>query len=285
MKLNNKLKIIIAMFIWGTLGVFVKGIQLSSIEIALFRSIIGSGFLVLLGLIKKEEFDKKAFKENLVLLIFSGIALGMNWVLLFQSYKNTTIANSTLSYYMAPIFIVILSAVIFKEKISFKKIISIMGAMVGLILILNNGNENTIDYNHAKGILYGLSAATLYATVVILNKSIKGLSSFMITIIQLLISTIIMLSMNLFTETLEIATVDMKSLILLGIIGILHTGIAYLLYFSSIRDVEGQSIAILSYVDPIVALIVSTIFLGEIMGILQILGGILILGSAYLSEG
>lgn len=285
MKLNSKLKIIIAMFIWGTLGVFVKGIQLSSIEIALFRSIIGSGFLVLLGLIKKEEFDKKAFKENLVLLIFSGIALGMNWVLLFQSYKNTTIANSTLSYYMAPIFIVILSAVIFKEKISFKKIISIMGAMVGLILILNNGNENTIDYNHAKGILYGLSAATLYATVVILNKSIKGLSSFMITIIQLLISTIIMLSMNLFTETLEIATVDMKSLILLGIIGILHTGIAYLLYFSSIRDVEGQSIAILSYVDPIVALIVSTIFLGEIMGILQILGGILILGSAYLSEG
>lgn len=285
MKSNSRLKIIVAMLIWSTLGVFIKGIELSSIEIALFRAIIGSIFLILLGLITKQEFDKEVIKKNLGILLFSGLALGINWILLFESYKNTTISNAILSYYMAPIIIVILCAAIFKEKVALKKLLCIIGAMIGLFLILyNDGAVNSGGYNHIKGILYGLSAALFYALVVILNKFIKDLSGFKITVIQLLVSAMVILPITLLTATLEIMTVSIKSFILLAIVGILHTGIAYLLYFSSIKDVEGQSIAVLSYIDPIFALIISWVLLGEKMNIIQICGGLLILFSAYLSE-
>lgn len=285
MKSKNRFKIIVAMLIWSTLGVFVKGIELSSLEIALFRAIIGSIFLILLGFITKQEFDKEVLKKNLSILIFSGVALGINWILLFESYKNTTISNATLSYYMAPIIIVILCAVILKEKITYKKILCIVAAMVGLFLILKNGNTvNLQGYNHMKGIIFGLSAAMFYALVVVLNKFIKDLSGFKATIIQLLVSSMVILPITLLTVTLEIRTVSIKSFILLAIVGILHTGIAYFLYFSSIKNIEGQSIAILSYIDPIFALTISWVLLGESMNIIQICGGLLILFSAYLSE-
>lgn len=285
MKSKNRFKIIVAMLIWSTLGVFVKGIELSSLEIALFRAIIGSIFLILLGFITKQEFDKEVLKKNLSILIFSGVALGINWILLFESYKNTTISNATLSYYMAPIIIVILCAVILKEKITYKKILCIVAAMVGLFLILKNGNTvNLQGYNHMKGIIFGLSAAMFYASVVVLNKFIKDLSGFKATIIQLLVSSMVILPITLLTVTLEIRTVSIKSFILLAIVGILHTGIAYFLYFSSIKNIEGQSIAILSYIDPIFALTISWVLLGESMNIIQICGGLLILFSAYLSE-
>lgn len=255
------------------------------IDFALFRAIIGSIFLILLGFITKQEFDKEVLKKNLSILIFSGVALGINWILLFESYKNTTISNATLSYYMAPIIIVILCAVILKEKITYKKILCIVAAMVGLFLILKNGNTvNLQGYNHMKGIIFGLSAAMFYASVVVLNKFIKDLSGFKATIIQLLVSSMVILPITLLTVTLEIRTVSIKSFILLAIVGILHTGIAYFLYFSSIKNIEGQSIAILSYIDPIFALTISWVLLGESMNIIQICGGLLILFSAYLSE-
>lgn len=285
MKSKNRFKIIVAMLIWSTLGVFVKGIELSSLEIALFRAIIGSIFLILLGFITKQEFNREVLKKNLSILIFSGVALGINWILLFESYKNTTISNATLSYYMAPIIIVILCAVILKEKVTYKKILCIVAAMVGLFLILKNGNTvNLQGYNHIKGIIFGLSAAMFYALVVVLNKFIKDLSGFKATIIQLLVSSMVILPITLLTATLKIRTVSAKSFILLAIVGILHTGIAYFLYFSSIKNIEGQSIAILSYIDPIFALTISWVLLGESMNIIQICGGLLILFSAYLSE-
>ncbi len=282
---GSRLKIIISMLIWGTVGIFVRWIELSSIEIALFRAVIGFVFLTVLGFALKEKWNRDILKRNLRVLILSGIALGISWIFLFESYKNTTISNAIISYYMAPVFIVILCGVLLKEKITLKKVISIIGAMIGLFLILGNeGDMYITGYNHIKGILYGLAAAVFYATVVILNKFIKDLSGFKMTIVQLLVSILVILPVTLITGPLEVHTIGLKSLILLMILGILHTGIAYLLYFSSIKEVEGQSIAVLSYIDPIFAIITSALLLGEGMTGIQIFGGILILGFALLSE-
>lgn len=282
---KEKINIIMAMLIWGTIGIFVRGIALSSLEIAFFRAIIGSLFLFLLGIIRQEKFEIKSLKKNLPILLLSGAVIGVNWIMLFQGYKYTTISNATLSYYFAPVFIAIFSFLILKEKLSTKRVICIFGAMIGLFLILQSGEKSSVSsYNHVKGISYGLSGAVLYAIVVLLNKQIKGLSSFKITLIQLFVAGIVLLPFILKQNTLDLRTVDVKSWLLILLIGIIHTGIAYLLYFSSIKNVEGQSIAILSYIDPISAVLISSVFLGETMGIFQMLGGAIILISAYLSE-
>lgn len=283
--INPGKKIILSMIIWGTIGLFVRNINLTSTEISFFRALIGSGFLIIISLIKKEKFDKEVLKANLLTLGASGILLGVNWILLFQAMKHTTIANATLSYYFAPVFIVIFSVVILKEKISFKNVICLLGAILGLFLILQSSGGKAIkNYNHIKGILYGLGGAVLYATVVMLNKKIKGLSGFQATLIQLSIAAIVLLPMVFGRESVNFKEIDIKTWILILIIGVVHTGIAYLLYFPSIKDVKSGSIAILSYLDPIVAILTSFLFLGESMGMAQILGGMLILSTAYISE-
>jgi drug/metabolite transporter (DMT)-like permease len=199
--------------------------------------------------------------------------------------KYTTISNAVLSYYFAPVFIVLLSSIVLKEKMNLKSIICLLGAVAGLFLILKSGNEESIQaYDHIKGVSYGLAGAVVYAIIILFNKYIKGLSGFQATMIQLSIATLVLIPMVLSQGTINFGAINIKTWILILVLGVVHTGIAYLLYFTSIKDVKSQTIAILSYLDPIFAIFISFLFLGESMGISQILGGILILSTAYISE-
>jgi drug/metabolite transporter (DMT)-like permease len=280
-----KIKIVTAMLIFGSIGVFVKNTNLSSSEIAFLRGIIGSLFLVAASLIIKQKISWQALKANLVLLLVSGAAIGVNWIFLFQSYKYTTVSNATLSYYFAPVFVMIAAPFILKEKWTVAKAVCIVMAMAGLFLVVNTGASSTQgSYNHPVGILYGLSAAALYACVMIINKFIKNLSGFETTLIQLMTAAIVLLPYVLWKDNLSFSGVKTSTILIILILGIVHTGIAYFLYFTSFRDLKGQTIAVLSYIDPISAVVFASIFLGEGMGLVQILGGILILGSTFLSE-
>jgi RarD protein len=283
--MGSKLKIITSMFIFGTIGVFVKKINLSSSEIAFLRGVIGSLFLFCASFFIKQNTSLKAIKENLLLLILSGTAIGVNWILLFQAYKYTTVSNATLSYYFAPVFVMVLAPVVLKEKLTALKAGCITAAMVGLFLIVNTGGS-TADgsYNHAIGIAYGLSAAALYASVILMNKFIKNLSGFETTIIQLASAALILLPYIYFKEQLDFSGMNQESIIFILILGVVHTGVAYFLYFTAVKDLKGQTIAVLSYIDPISAVIIAAIFLGESMSFVQAIGGIFILGSTYLSE-
>lgn len=273
------------MLIFGSIGVFVKNINLSSMEIAFVRAVIGSAFLICASFFLKKGISFKAIKQNAVLLILSGTAIGFNWILLFQAYKYTTISNATLSYYFAPVFVMILSPVVLKERLTSIKILCISMAMGGLFLILNSGGSSTADsYNHLVGILYGLSGAALYASVILMNKFIKGVGNFETTLIQLISAGLVLLPGIIYTGSFNLAALNSKSWFFIAIVGIIHTGIAYLLYFTSMKELKGQTIAILSYIDPISAVIIAAIFLGETMTLIQVVGGILILGSTFLSE-
>lgn len=283
--ISPKLKIILSMVTWGTIGLFVRNIDLSSIEISFFRALIGSLFLMVIVTINKEKLNKNALKENLIILLLSGVALGVNWAALFQAIKYTTISNATLSYYFAPIFIIIFSAIILKEKITIKNIACIFISILGLFLILKSGDSSNINnYHHIRGVLFGLAGAVLYAVVVILNKFIKGLSPLEVTLSQLAISAMVLLPVILRKGIGDIKVLDINTWILILILGVIHTGIAYLFYFPSIKDVKAQTIAIVSYLDPITAIIVSALFLKEPMAGIQIFGGMLILASAYINE-
>lgn len=280
--MNAKLRNITAMLIFGTIGLFVKNIELSSSEIALTRGFIGGVTLILATIFFKKKISFEAIKNNLYLLIFSGLAVGLNWIFLFQGYKYTSISNATLSYYFAPVFVTILAPFILKEKLTLSKFLCVLMALVGMFCIVGvdgiNGGSDLI------GIAYGLLAAGFYASVILMNKFLKGIDSIEITVIQLISATITLLPYVLYVEGLGILSASSVSIPYILILGIVHTGIAYLLYFSSLQGLKGQTIAVLSYIDPVFAIIISAVILKEQLGFLQIIGGVLILGSSFLSE-
>lgn len=273
-----------AMFIFGTIAVFVRNIDLSSKEIALLRGFIGSLFLLGVMFFSKEKTSFSGIRKNIVLLLLSGIGVGGNWIFLFEAYKYTTVSIATLSYYCAPIFVTILAPFILKEKISLVKVICVCTAMLGMVCIVGTSGMNTAGYNHLLGTAYGLLAAVFYASVVLMNKFIKGLKGVEATVTQLILASLVLLPYVVMTTGFDFSRMTASSYGYLIFLGVIHTGFAYALYFSSIKELNGQTIAVLSYIDPITAVIISSMFLGEKMTILQIVGGILILGSTFISE-
>lgn len=280
----NKSKVIyiIAMLIFGSIGLISRNIQLSSGQIALTRGVIGSIFLLLASKVLKEKISWQKIRPNLLLLILSGAGIGFNWILMFEAYQYTSIANATLSYYFAPVIVVLLSPFMLKERLTPIKVGCILAAMGGMFLIIGIGGGE--GKNHVIGICYGLAAAVLYAGVVILNKHLKGISGLEITLIQISSATVVLLPYILLTEDINVFHVDTRSAVFLIILGLIHTGLAYLMFFTGMKMLKAQTVAVLSYTDPISAILMSALFLGEKLTLVQIFGGILILGATLFNE-
>ena len=281
-----KLQLIASMFIFGTIGIFVRYIPLPSSVLALVRGFVGSAFVFLFLLLRNSSISKDAIKKNLKMLIFSGIALGVNWILLFEAYRYTTVATATLCYYLAPIFVIMVSPVLLKERLSKKQMICVVFALLGMIFVSGVLETGIPALSEAKGVLYGLGAAVFYATVILMNKKITDISAYDKTIMQLGTAAVVLLPYILLTEPLgELAALlTPLSVGMLLFVGIVHTGVAYVLYFGSMKDLNAHTIAIFSYVDPIVAILLSALFLKEAMGLHGIIGAVLVLGSTFISE-
>lgn len=271
------------MMIFGVVGIFIKNIALPSDVIALCLSLIGSLTLLLVLIVKKHSVSVSTIKKNGRLLLLAGMGLSANWIFLFKAYKETTIANAALSYYFAPVLVTILSPWILKVKLSKKKMFCVGFSVLGLALILLNG---TVDAqgNHFKGICFGLTAACLYASVTLINKFIEGLDGLLSTLLQLGVAFFILLPFVVFGNGLNLSTVDMKTMLLIIVLGVLHGGIGFYLFFTGMKGMDTQSIAVLSYLDPLTSLLVSVMLIGEKMSGQQILGAVLLLGSIGVSE-
>ncbi len=281
--MHAKIKILIAMTSFGTIGLFVKSIPLPSGEIAFFRAVIAAIAIVFYKLIIREKIVYSEIKNDVPLLFLSGIAMGFNWIFFFEAYRYTTVSLATLSYYFAPVIVMVVSPILFRERLTQKQIICFIMSTTGLVLIIGVSGSN-MGFDHVKGILFGLVAASLYATVIILNKFIKQVKGIDRTLFQFIAAIIVLIPYLLFTTGIHIDRLDTLGLVNLLIIGIFHTGIMYVLYFSSLKDLKGQEAAILSYVDPLVAVCVSVLFLGESISLIQVLGGFMILGFTLLNE-
>ncbi len=282
-EMQAKLKIIFAMVTFGTIGIFVRNIDLPSTVIALARGVVGTLFLLLVVFAKGQGVDKVAIKKNLKTLAISGACIGFNWILLFEAYRYTTVATATLAYYMAPIFVMMASPFVLKERLSAIKILCVAMALTGMVLVsgvVQSGTEG-VDFT---GILCGVGAASLYATVILLNKFIKNISAYDMTIMQLGLAALVLLPYTMVTENFAALSPDTTSLLLLAVVGVIHTGFTYALYFSSIQSLKAQTVAIFSYIDPIVAIILSAVLLNESMDIYSIVGAVLVLGSTFVSE-
>lgn len=278
------MKLTVSMLLFGTIGVFVKHIPLQSSVIAFTRAIVGMLFLLAVIALKRLPISFSAVKKNFLWLCISGVCLGFNWILLFESYRYTSVAVSTLCYYTAPIFVILVSPFTLKEKITAKKLFCVMAAICGMICISGVLRSGVPKAAELQGILLGVAAAVLYAVIILCNKRLDGISAYDKTVIQLGISAIVMLPYCIATYVPADTILTPMSVLLLLIIGVVHTGITYYLYFGSMEHLSGQSVAVISYVDPLVAVFVSVAILREPFGPVEVLGALLILGAALISE-
>ncbi|WHY58782.1 DMT family transporter [Peribacillus simplex] len=281
--MKSNIQFILSMIIFGTIGLVQRYIDLSSSETALLSSSIGCLFLMFVFFMMKKSISWKLLKTNASILFLSGIALGGNWIFLYQSYDYTTITNATLGYYFAPVFVMILSPIILKEQLPIKKIVCIGAAILGMLSIVGNGISAS-GKGDLLGIFFGLVAAAFYAALMLLNKFIQNMAKLEITMIQLGTTALLLLPYVLITEGFSILEVSRSSIPFIILLGIVNTGIGFWLFFSGMQKLKGQSIAMLSYVDPFVAILISALILQEQMTFVQMLGGILLLGSTFVSE-
>lgn len=282
-RMNAKVMLGISMTIFGTLGLFTRNISVSSGELALYRAILAAALIMLFLAGTKQKIDFKAIRKDLFLLFFSGIAMGINWILLFEAYKYTTISAATLSYYFAPVIVTIVCPVIFHEKLTKKQILCFLMSTIGLILIIGFENVGS-GGTDLIGILFGLGAAAFYAAVVLLNKFIKNVEGIHRTLLQFFAAILILIPYVACTSGFHLGSLNAIGWVCLLIVGLIHTGITYCMYFSALKELKGQEAAILSYIDPLVAVLMSVLVLGEQMTFWQLLGGIFILGFTLWNE-
>lgn len=280
---NPRIMLIISMTIFGTIALFVRNIPLASGEIALYRAILAALLIAVYLFITKQKIPFQKIKKELLLLILSGMAMGVNWILLFEAYKYTTVSVATLSYYFAPVIVTVVCPFLFREKMTGKQIICFVMSTIGLVLITGIG-DLSVGNHHFIGILCGLGAAVFYATVILLNKFIKNVDGIHRTFLQFLAAILILVPYVLATSGINLNTLNGMGWGSLLIVGLIHTGVTYCLYFSSLKELPGQKAAILSYIDPLVAVLVSVLLLGESMILIQVLGGVLILGFTLWNE-
>ncbi len=270
-----------SMVLFGTLGPFVRNISVSSGELALYRAVLAIVIIGAVLLAKGQKIPFGKLKREVPLLLLSGGAMGINWILLFEAYKYTTVSTATLSYYFAPVIVMAVCPLLFREKPSLLQIICFVMSTLGLVLITGFGMKGGTDLI---GIGFGLSAAVFYATVILLNKFIQNVDGLNRTFLQFLAAIAVLVPYVACTGGVTLGGLSGIGWVSLLIVGFVHTGLAYCLYFPSVKGLPGQETAVLSYIDPLVAVILSVTVLGESMSPWQYVGGALILGFTLLNE-
>lgn len=279
----TRLGFILSMVVFGTMGPFVRAIGVTSGELALYRALMAAVMIGLFLLVTKQPIPFKQSKKSLLLLLLSGAAMGFNWIFLFESYKYTTVSVATLSYYFAPVLVTVLCPVLFKEKMKALNWICFLFSTLGLVLLTGIGDLGE-GSSHLTGIGFGLCAAVFYATVMILNKYIKDVTGLHRTFLQFIAAIAVLLPYVLLTGGMDVSGLTATGWWCLITVGMVHTGFTYCLYFSGLKALSGQKAAILSYIDPLVAVVISVVILKEAITPVQLLGGAMILGFTLLNE-
>ena len=279
---SARLKLTASMVIFGTLGIFTRNIAVSSGELALYRAILAAGLILVYLAAGRKPIPFKKIRRELPLLLLSGMAMGINWVLLFSAYRFTTISMATLSYYFAPVIVILACPILFRERMTAKEILCFVMSTAGLVLIIGAGGAG--NGTDLIGVLFGLGAAAFYAAVILMNKFIRQVTGIHRTLIQFAGAILILLPYVGLTGGFHLEVLDGTGWVCLLVVGLVHTGVTYCMYFSALKDLSGQETAVLSYMDPLVATLISVLVLGEPMALTQALGGAMILGFTLWNE-
>ncbi|MBQ1476454.1 MAG: EamA family transporter [Firmicutes bacterium] len=281
---RSMVMLIASMAIWGSLGLFRRAIPLPSSVLAFVRGVAGSLFLILFVKARGGRVNAGMTRKQIAWFGTAGAIMAFNWILLFDAYNYTSVAVATLCYYMMPVFVTLASALLFGEKLTARKLLCVAVCVAGMLLVTGVAEGDAPTGSEIRGIVMGLAAAVLYSTVVLMNKKMPGMDAYEKTIVQLIGAAVIMVPYILVTEDVTALSLDGRGALMLFIVAAVHTGIAYALYFGCMDDLKAQTVAIFSYVDPIVAVLLSAFVLGEPLSALGVLGVVLVLGAAVVSE-
>ena len=287
----------LAMAIFGTIGIFRRMIPLSSAWVAFFRGAIGSLFLILFMLASRKSGRRKEHSAaDTFKLVITGALIGVNWALLFEAYNLTSVSIATLCYYMQPTFVIIMSCIFLRERLTLVKAVCAVTSLTGMVLIsgvIAPGQDGGLSFSgfftgsglsgEALGIILALAAGGMYATEVILNKTITGFDPYHKTAIQLVSATVVLIPFLILRDGAPDVKWDITLIALLITVGVIHTGLCYTIYFGTMEKLKTHTIALFSYIDPLTALVLSNVILHEELTFLGIFGGVLILGSAIIS--
>lgn len=278
---KEKMKYIIAVILYGTIGMFLRQVSVPSEIVVICRGIIGSAFIFTFLTAQKKRLNMLAIRKNRIWLLISGVCLGLNWVFLFAAYLHTTVAIASLCNYMAPMIVIVVAPAVLHERLNKRKIPCVIAAFVGIILVSGFWNGEIGD---ASGILMGLMAAICFVIIVICNRKMQGINPYDKSIPQLVISAVTVLPYVLVKNWGTEINWNVKSVVIIIVLGLVHTGVAYCLYFSGMTTLPVQTVAILGYLEPVVSVICSAVILHEHMNISGWIGAVLILGAAIISE-
>ena len=279
---NARIMMIIAMSIFGTIGLITTFIDLPSSIIVLFRGAVGASFMLLLIYLIGSRLSKDDIYSNMFTLVCSGICLALNWLFLFEAYKTLAISEATVLNYLTPALTILATPIFLRQNVSFFKLGCALTALLGLVLvsgILENGMDTDMY-----GVTCGILAAVFYTAMIMFNKKLKSIGSYDRTFVQLLVATIVVAGYCLFTVDIPSLKFDTTTLILLIMLGIVQTAIAFTLYFGSLNYLEAPDAAILGYIEPILGVMLSVVILHEDLGLVGWIGAAIIICSTFIPE-
>ena len=274
------IKYILALLLFGLNGIVASHIPLNSYEIVFLRTLIGSTLLIALFLLSKGKFHIKAYKRDTLFIVLSGIAMGTSWMFLYEAYQQIGVSLSSLLYYCGPVIVMILSPLVFREKLTAPKVLGFATVLVGILLV--NGHAADGDSN-IWGLFCGAMSAVMYSFMVTLNKQSKNISGMENSVIQLVVS---FLTVAVFVGIKQgfIINVPATAWTWILVLGIVNTGIGCYLYFSPLSKISVQTVAVCGYLEPLSAVVFAALLLGEEMTVIQIIGAASIIGGAMIGE-
>jgi len=275
-------EMIAAMLISGTIGWFVLVSGVSVIEVVFWRCLFGAFALLLvcalLGYLRSDLLNGAA----LGLAIISGVAIVGNWLLLFASYSRASIAISTAVYNVQPFLLVLLAAVFLRESITLQKLVWLSIAFAGMLAIVAAHGEQTNGGDYLAGIALALGAAVLYALAALIIKHLKAVPPHLLALIQVTTGAVLLAPLVPW-NSMPVTTTAWAALLALGVV---HTGLMYVLLYGAIQKLPTALTGALSFIYPIAAIFVDWIAFGHRLGWLQWLGvAAILLAAAGLQRG
>ena len=278
---TERIKYITSVALYGTIGIFLRYVSFPTELVAMCRGILGTAFILAFMALRHRKVDREAIRKNLLWLVLSGICLGLNWIFLFAAYVKTTVAVASLCNYMAPLLVIVAAPMVLHEKLNIKKLPCVAAAFIGIVLVSGVIGGET---GNTAGVAYGLAAAVAFVCIVLCNRKLKDISAMERSIVQLSVSAVTILPYFIWNNRDSDIAVDTGSVLIVLMLGILHTGVAYCLYFSGLGTLPVQTIAILGYLEPVVSVFCSALILREHMSVWGWLGAGMIIVSAVVSE-
>ena len=273
-------KYLLALLLFGFNGIVAHYILLSSYEIVFLRTLIGSIFLIVVFFCSKRERKSIKNKKHFAYMVVSGMAMGASWMFLYEAYSEVGVSVATLAYYCGPVIVILLSPLLFRERLTIRKILGFVVVLLGMYFV----NGSALRQNgFSWGLLCGILAAMLYAVMVIFNKKALSIAGIENAMFQLIFGFLVVTVFMQIKQGLVIPSL-FENIIPVLILGIVNTGIGCYFYFSAIQKLPATSVAICGYLEPVSALIFAGLFLQERLAVIQIVGAILIIFGATVGE-